>query len=436
MQRGGRLFRLGLWSLLALLLLLLGAVFLLTTTPVRRWALAQLTTQLGEAGVTMKASSLEIDPLALTASVRDVVLHAKDQADQPFLRARSMRVVLVSALSWRRPAVDSITISKPEIQIRIGADGRSNLPTLTSSRPTSGGSGPVHIGVIQIENGLIEVSHAPSGWSGRLPNWSATLRSTDGDNGYDVAAQSAAPPGLLSRQGEQLELTKVEANLTYRPQQVAIRQLAVSTPAGVVRLSGEVAGLPVNPQLRVDAELASLDAAILARLAGQRDKASGNVSAKLAIDGPIARPRVLGDVQVESLRAFGQGPFAGSGRIAVSSAADRAQVSRLNLQWNRAAIEGTANIALKPSAGVSVANLRFRGLNAQGAAKLAGAKLPIGGVASGSISASLPYGGDPSRAFGEISLQLDALPSPGVIGVAGHVVVQPGNFRAVLDVGI
>ena len=116
MQRGGRLFRLGLWSLLALLLLLVGAVFLLTTTPVRRWALTQLTAQLAEAGVAMKASSLEIDPLALTASVRDVVLHAKDQADQPFLRARSMRVVLVSALSWRQPAVDSITIAKPEVR--------------------------------------------------------------------------------------------------------------------------------------------------------------------------------------------------------------------------------------------------------------------------------------------------------------------------------
>ena len=424
MQRGGRLFRLGLWSLLALLLLLVGAFFLLTTAPVRRWALTQLTAQLAEAGVAMKASSLEIDPLALTASVRDVVLHAKDQADQPFLRARSMRVVLVGALSWRRPAIDSITMSRPEILIRIAADGRSNLPTLMSSRPASGGSGPVHIGVIQIENGSIEVSHAPSGWSGRLPNWNATLRSTGADNGFDIAAQSAAPPGFLSRQGEQLELTKVEANLTYRPQQVAIRQLAVSTPSGVVRLSGEVAGLPVNPQLRVDAELASLDAAILARLAGQRDKASGNVSAKLAIDGPIASPRVLGDVQVESLRAFGQGPFDGAGRIAVSSAADRAQVSRLNLRWNRAVIEGTANIALKPGAGVSVANLRFRGLNVQDTARLAGAKLPIGAVASGSISASLPYGGDPAKAFGEVTLQLDAQRLPGLIGVAGHVVVK------------
>ena len=423
MQRGGRLFRVGLWSLLALLALLAAAVVLLTTAPVRRWALTQLTAQLGEAGVAMKASALEIDPLALTATVRDVVLHAKERPDRPFLRAPSMRVVLVGALSWRRPAIDSITIAKPEILIRIGADGRTNLPALTSSQPAPGNN-PIRIGVIRIENGSIEVDHVPSGWSGRLPNWSATLRSTGADTGYDIAAHSAAPPGSLSRQGERLELTKVEANLTYRPLLMSIRQLAVFTPAGLVRLAGEVAGLPANPQLRVDAELSGIDAAMLSRLAGQRDKASGNVSAKLAIDGPIAGPRVLGDVQVESLRAFGQGPFDGSGRIAVSSAADRAQVSRLNLRWNRAAIEGTANIALKPSAGVSVANLRFRGLNVRDTAKLAGVKLPVGALAGGSISASLPYGGDPAKAFGEISLRLDAQPSPGLIGVAGNVVVK------------
>ncbi|MGC8519761.1 MAG: DUF748 domain-containing protein [Steroidobacteraceae bacterium] len=109
-------------------------------------------------GVTLSLGAIRVDPVHLTVSIRDIRLgeqgHAMASVQRLFIGLRPL------ALLAGTYHISALELDAPHLDVRIGADGRTNLAALTSSahRAPNGRPPQIRIDDLRIEQGALRFS--------------------------------------------------------------------------------------------------------------------------------------------------------------------------------------------------------------------------------------------------------------------------------------
>ncbi len=151
------LWVLGTWTLLliALAIIALGSGL---ANPLLRRILINRTEALTGAHVEIRTVS--VGWFSLNVTINGLVVHGKEPSDtEPLFRAEQARVGLRIDSFWgRRIGLNDVILDQPRLHVRVEKDGRSNLPTLPTSKSTE----PelqrlldLHVHHVEIKNGWI-----------------------------------------------------------------------------------------------------------------------------------------------------------------------------------------------------------------------------------------------------------------------------------------
>lgn len=137
-------------------------------------------------GGRVELGRLDFDPSLLGASIDRFVLHGTEPTGAaPLVRAERIQVGL-KILSFLKPNVDvgRIEIVKPRVNIIVGADGKTNLPSPAVPRPPSG-RGPVEE-ILRLAADVYEIRDGEFSYDAKIYKFSASGRNLQAHFDYDA----------------------------------------------------------------------------------------------------------------------------------------------------------------------------------------------------------------------------------------------------------
>ena len=390
---------------------------LLFTEPARRYALSQLTSRLEQEGIGLRVKSIEVQPLALYASLHDVEVFALGKQEHPFLRAQDVNVGLMWSLGVGQPAISSIVVERPRVAIQIDSQGRSNLPIL---KPQQTNSKNVSIGELSLRNASLEFRDAQREISLSIPKWSGKIKDLKPPQSYRIEISTEAAATLRYR-GQSQQFTSASADLDYSDHSIMIRKAVVESSGLHLSARGSIEDLK-SGKLHVESEG---DSAMLSALAGMGQRIRGLHSAQVDMTGEFASPTVRGHIEARDFYFDSYGPVRATTDFETQKQFARVQIKGLEAQWGAGVITaGYGDLALKDSAEESRVRAQFRGFSTAQLAKIAEApNPPVSGVMSGALDVRFPaLKPTPGNVRGVASVHID--PAPGPIPVAGDLRVK------------
>ncbi|MDP9119984.1 MAG: hypothetical protein M3O15_01220, partial [Acidobacteriota bacterium] len=152
------------WGLLAIVLLLLGAVAFVGSRFAHARATALLTAQLSEfLGRQVHLGSVSYDFLPPAVELHDLIIPGPRPADPPVVAVPLVRVELdVSHLDRRHLRIEQVDVVRPRIYLQWNAAGGSNLPPFPR-REGAAQHLEIEIGHILLEDGVVQLNerHSP-----------------------------------------------------------------------------------------------------------------------------------------------------------------------------------------------------------------------------------------------------------------------------------
>ena len=200
-------------------------------------------------GVTLALGAIRVDPVHLSVSIRDIRLgergHAIASVQRLFI---SLRPLALLAGTYH---ISALELDAPRLDVRIGADGKTNLAALTASarRAPSGPPPQIRIDDLRIERGALRFSDrklSPTAreslspitfrlvnfrsWAGRGGRFALQANSSDGTHIAWWGAVSMAP--LAVRGGVSIDGEPLTGLARFAP-----AHLPVTPRAGVLSLN-------------------------------------------------------------------------------------------------------------------------------------------------------------------------------------------------------
>ncbi|HEX4962057.1 MAG TPA: translocation/assembly module TamB domain-containing protein [Thermoanaerobaculia bacterium] len=155
------------WGLLLMIALLAAGLLLLQSRFARQQALARLVTQASSfLGRKIQIGSLDYTFFPPGVEVSDVMVPGPRPGDPPVFRAPSARLQLtIRDLRGRAFDLEQIDVVRPQVYIKVNADGSTNLPPFNFGQ----GGGPrrfdVRVGRILIQDGTFQLNEVRSPFS-------------------------------------------------------------------------------------------------------------------------------------------------------------------------------------------------------------------------------------------------------------------------------
>ncbi|HYO81872.1 MAG TPA: hypothetical protein VES20_10750, partial [Bryobacteraceae bacterium] len=426
--------RVATWILGGLLGIVVLLIALLHTPPVRRYALKQAMEILGRQGIRFSAADFDYNLLELTATLNNVEVRSPQQPDlPPLLEARSVRVDLsLRKLISGEYHIEDAVARDPRLHVYITKDGRDNIPRPPTKEPT-GKKTEYLIDKLLIEGGSLRYQDEKQGLDARLPLARVTIDGDPASGNHAIDLYTSAA-GTLTYGGNTLPLRNVGASVLLEDDAANIRKLNVGIGDSAATLSGRIDRFD-DPRfdLRADSTL-SLDS--LRPLTGLKQNASGTVHVALAAQGPLAdiKARATVDGQDLTLDRFKDVDLKAEAEY--QGAASRVKLESLNVVSPSGTIRGTADLALKPEAGTSTANLAASGLDLQQLSTMFKAPVRLASRADAKIAARWPamqY----EKASGDASINLTATRAAvgrDVLPLAGRLNAKTEGNRIVIGV--
>jgi outer membrane protein assembly complex protein YaeT len=375
----------GIGGLLALIVLVLS---LLHTPPARRYALKQIVQIMGKQGIRFDSSTFDYNLFDLSATLKDVVIQSPQTPDlPPLLRADQASVDIgLRSLIGGKLVVEDATIRNPQVHLVFDEKGRSNIPKLPEKKKTDSETNYL-IDKAVITGGELRIEDRRQQATAYLPIRELVMDGNPLTDNHDIKLTTGIG-GTVSYQGRQMPLSNVTADALLKKDGVEIRNLTAALGPSTVSASGTVDDFD-NLRLNVKAD-AGADLGSLTAFAGVQQKAEGTARIALTASGTLeqlkARATVSGDdLTLDRLRNVDL-----KAEAEYDAAASRARVESLNVQMPAGMIQGTADLALKPSAGESTANIRARNLDLQSLSRTFESPVRVASRATADIAARFP----------------------------------------------
>jgi outer membrane protein assembly complex protein YaeT len=351
-----------LWGIGGLAALLVLLVALLHTPPARRFALRQVVQILGKQGVTFDSAQFNYNLLELRASLRDVVVKSPVTPDlPPLLRAENIDVdISLRTLLGGRFFIESGTIRNPEIHLVIDEKGRTNIPeTPEQQAKQEETKNPFVIDQFEINGGRVRVEDRKNGLDARLPLTRIVVDGNPLTFAHDI--RLVAGQGTLNYGGRQLPLQGVGADLLLREKDLEIRNLTAGLGDSTVQLSGTVNGFD-KPKLNLKGDT-SLALRPLLEFANVKQEADGTAKIRFNASGTIDRLLATAELMGDDLRLDRFRDVDLRATAQYDAAASRVRLESLNVAMPLGSVQGKADLALKPEAGTSSANISAQNLD-------------------------------------------------------------------------
>lgn len=413
------------WLLALAALAATGAVFLIESDWGGERARRLVEARLGEyLGRPVAVGRVELDLLPLGLTAHDLVLAGPEPGDPPV--ARVARVEIEASLAgFRRPrlTLEQVDVLEPEIYLRRGADGGTNLPQPAASEGGGGGV-EVLIGTLLVRRGKLrfEDVEVPLEVAAR----SVWLRGGAGRADQALVAQVAAQEVEITLPDARPWTAGLNADLALGAGRLELRALRLGAPQATVRAHGEVIWDEASTGVR---------------LAIEAGGEAGLINSLGYLDEPLTGPfRLRGDLDSAGDEWTFRGSLVSPGLdtlgyrvtgLAVDLGIDPRQLRAEILEgvYGGGAVTGLVTVELAADPPPVTLDLRFAGVAL--APLLADFEVPLDGF-TGGLAGELRYrfpGDDPLAGDGWAELRLsDARQRPGALPVsgAGAVLVRDG----------
>jgi autotransporter translocation and assembly factor TamB len=317
------------WTAVALAVAAVAFVWLLHTSPARRFVLGRAV-QLAarDFGVRIDAADLDYNLLRLRVSLTALRLSALDQPAAPFFEAERLDVDLPRSVLRGQLAFTSIRAQRGRLRVVRSADGSTNLP---SSRGGSGDPAPLQIDRLRASDLDIDISDA-------VADVAVTLTGVDLDVG-PAGGSITTRGGLLRRGTVSAPVTEAAGGLGFDGTTIRLDGLRIATGDATVRATGTIDVLGRTPQVRL--ELSGIaDVPGIARWAIDGVVPEGQVAFTGTVAGPRERPTAAIALQSERLTWSGLDATNLTARLELDAARVRVTAADTTLAGGRVALSG------------------------------------------------------------------------------------------------
>ena len=311
-----------------------------------------------ELHIALRASSLSYNVFTRSVELRDVSIASTSAAADPLLQAERVNVVFGRGILLGRPAIASVSVTRPRVTLVRDRNGVMNLPP---SQPSGGQSSPLNLGIVSVTALTVSLDD-------RVAQRSFTLGPID--LSVDTAGASRpfgrfGPAAFTARAGEIQLAGTVAGRLAFDGTRATVEDLEIDTKDGRVQLAGwmDVTGErpAVSSRAKVTLELARVSRDLAGRLDGTID-VSGQLTApeialtfasRDAVYAPIGPLKVNGRSSLKGTRAILDGvtidSAAGSlrvqGGVELDDEAPGARPSQITLNWTDLGIDDLVRAA-------------------------------------------------------------------------------------------
>jgi outer membrane protein assembly complex protein YaeT len=423
------------WGVGALLGLIILALALLHTPPARRYALKKTVEIMDRQGITFDSSEFNYNLLDLSATLSNVVVRSPQAPDLPALvRADRVSVDIgLRQLIGGKIHIEDAGIRNPQLYLVIDEKGRTNIPDTPETQKKEETRINFLIDKLLIAGGDVRVEDRRQKVAAHLPLAELTIDGNAVTNTHDVLLKTREG-GVVSFENRTLAIRDVSADVLLREKAAQVRKLTASLGDSRISASGLIDGFD-TPRLDVQGDT-SLALAPLVAFAGVNQKLDGqaqiNFKAAGTVEQLLARATVDGqDLSIDRLRGIDL-----KAEAEYDAAASRARVASLNVISPSGTIRGTADLALKPVAGQSTANISTRSLDLHSLSAAFKSPVRIASRATADIAARWPALEFKSAAA-DATIRLAATrstPAKDVIPVSGAINAKTQGERVIVDI--
>jgi translocation and assembly module TamB len=372
----------------------------------------------------------------LTAEVRQFVLHGTEPAgEQPLVRADSIRVGLrIISLMERNIDIASLTLVRPQVNIIVDAQGRTNFPSPKLSRPIT--TDPIQMIVqlaikqVAVQQGIVHVGDRELPLDIRGENLDLALS-------YDVTGPryqgKIAMQKMHVDSGRMLDLAfDMNSEILLERKTVRFERGHLAMPKSSVDFSGVVTDV-LNPQLAMDVK-ATGDLAELSKPLSLAQPNRGVVTFIGKVTYSAAEKFLLaGNLSGNGLAVSQDGMHVSDIRISSSIRFDLHDIALRDLKVSALGGAFSGRADLKALSNYKVSG-RVAGLSLEALTRAANVK---GVVWSGQLAGPVEVGGTLSPRASDFkgSAQLDLTRGTGGVPVSGQLDVAYDQRSQRIELG-
>ncbi len=438
----------------AILLVIAVVLLLLHTAPARQFALQQLHARLARHGIDLHASSLDYNLLALTATLRDVVVRSTRAPDlPPFAKADRVYVdldLLDTIRGYYR--IENAEIKNPRLHVVFTRFGTSNLP-LTAER-TARQSGeaattgqteeplaaqqaqqrtPFHIERFEASGGSFVFEDARQQLTLSLPAWKLEIKGGQARTQHRLRFDTEQA-GRAERQQRSVSVERLHLDSVVGADAADLHSLELAIAQSRLSISGSILDFS-QPKVDLNAS-ADLQLRPLAEFAGLERPIAGQLNLNAHATGPLAALQAEVTGKGDKLRLQDFRDVSLLFRAAYNSKRQRVRLSTAEISAPFGDIRAQGDLSLATSDS-STLRARILKLNLAQLTRTLDAQLRVASIASGTIDATWP-GMEFRRADGKAVFHLRKLrprPAEKVLPVSGDLVAAARDGRITLSIG-
>ena len=359
-------------------------LYLIHTSPVRRFALTRIQAYLREnPGLVLQVGDFDYSLLSSKLEFKEVALNGLPSQAQPAsLMARHV-VVMIPAWRVALGSLDNaqIWIDGLAVNWTTSENRATNWPAMHRAKDGSMSRLPT----ISAVNCELNLQDRGSGASIHLPNGRLSVAWSPARNEHSITFGSSS--GYVQWNQARLALDQVQLNSALASSGFSLSSLQVVSGASKAEISGTVSGSPARIEARgtFDVDLHELSAPL-----GFTDPAQGRIKAELSAIGPVQSVQVRGQLSSDRLTVRRTPITDAKAAALLDTATGQLQISNLSAQVFSGHLTGKGNIRTREDEPRSEFAARLAGIEPRQVARTVGSVIPYVPRASVEVSASWP----------------------------------------------
>lgn len=427
-------------AIIALIVVIL--LLVLQTPPVRRYVLSKVQSALAQRGINLKASGLDYNLFAVSATLQNVVISSARQSDLPPVARIDRVYVNLAALPLLHGNfhITDAELDRPNLDVVMAASGTSNIPSTDQSNTgaSSGSSNPAGaiflIDHLEVNNGSFALEDKPAQMSLKLPQWQFHIQLST-DSSARQLSFFTAQSGQVVLKGRTLPIQKIQFNAEVNTQQAQLHEAKLQLANSTISFRGQVTNL-ASPRLDLhgQAELAMKE---LAKFAGVNQPVAGKLHMQLGLTGPVSTLRAKAQVSSDGLRYEDIRSIQLDADATWNRAAQRVHLSQINIHSSAGGVQAHGEVALTAAAGESSLQAQIESLNLRSITQILQTKLKVASRANGTVHLTWP-GIAVRQASGRGMIHFVALerqPRKNVLPLSGDITAILRDGKITLSVG-
>ncbi len=352
----------------ALVILIIIAILLLHTNPVRRYVLEQVNDYLHKnLGLDLSADSVHYNLVNLSAGIGNLAIRSTARSDvPPFMRARSIEVRLCWLPLFKGMlSVQQLQLEGLAIEVVWDENAQDNLPKLphdeTINQKTTARA-PLRflISRLQAKDCSLKLNSLPHQLSLNLPNWNLQLEGDSQTLDHHFRFE-VGQSGILLYQDRSLPLRDLLVEGSLRKNILDLKQVLLNVEESNLILSGSIEDFSYPLlQLQIDTVI---DLGRAAYFAGLEEEVSGKLTANSFITGPLNNLQISTELEGDDLGFRNYHHMKINAQAQWNQEANRIHIDTLQVRSPFGEIRSEADLALTAEAGSSRLTAKIGGLD-------------------------------------------------------------------------